>query len=59
MAFLAGHRDLVPTLALGRGDDADGSVLSFQDWSLFDMQLEIGADFMGPRRFRACISDAF
>ena len=57
MRFHAGQRDLVPALALRAGDDADGLPLRFENRSLLDMRLEIGAD-RGPAPRLALVADA-
>ena len=58
MCLLPGHRDLVPVLALGAGDDADRLLLVLQDRALLDMGFEIGADIPAADRGGAVVADA-
>ncbi len=58
MGFLPGQGQLVPALALGVGDHADGLVLGLEDRPLLDMRLEIGADRALAHRLGAGIADA-
>ena len=44
MGLAARERDLIGTLALAAGDDADDLLFRFEDGPLFDMGLEIGGD---------------
>ena len=59
MRILACDGDIKPALANRPADHADHFFLRFQDWSLFDMKFEIGADIMTARRFVAVVSDPF
>ncbi len=58
MGLLAGHRDLVPALALRPGDDADREARGFEDRALLDMRLEIGRDRAASDRRRPGKADA-